>query len=773
MKQKHILFGLLALLCASCADHELEERYTYDDRVQVTAGIGNSRVGFNEVDSVTYAFWQDQDVITLSTSTQGNLNYVANLSEDEAGTVTFSPEDSYLKDIDGETVYACYPSAAITEEKVALLSTKEWTDAKPLPFAYATGTIGESKVNLHFKHIFSFLKLTVGPDILADSTKAVKCVTVSTTSDVPLSVGEDDTFDFSTLTASTTNGSDTVRVNMTTHTAGSTCTVYIPVLPQPANAKITVTLTDDNGEVLYTQTKDTPSSGFLVGNVYRVGTSYDVAYLLDGTTFNARIKQLANGNAESRAATPEDSVMRNTMDSLIAKINFETEVFTLPKEYVTLSADNSPAPVYASFDSADSLLTVFTSAKTMEIEDASYLFNKLKSLRAINFGNFRINETTTNMLAMFYECSALVSLDVSGWDISNVTSMEWMFSKCSSLVSLDVSNWNTSNVTHMAWMFSGCSSLATLDVSGWDTSNVTSMSYMFNHCDSLASLDVSGWDTSNVTNMSEMFGYCSSLSSLDVSKWNTANVTDMSFMFCMFGTSPSLTSLDVSGWDTSKVTDMGGMFGNCSSLTSLDVSGWDTSKVTDMKEMFYGCELLTALDVANWNTSNVTTMFRMFRGCYALTTLDISDWDTSKVTDMSYMFGWCHALTSLDASKWDVSNVTDMNNIFIQCTSMTSLNLSGWDISSLGNMTELFRDCYGLTKLNISNWTLNEKLDYTEMFMNCAMVSNICEITATLPTQEYLLSIAETTGMNTAWFVWINGGVNTGSSVENMPNQGW
>ena len=46
--------------------------------------------------------------------------------------------------------------------------------------------------------------------------------------------------------------------------------------------------------------------------------------------------------------------------------------------------------------------------------------------------------------------------------------------------------------------------LTSLDVSGWDTSNVTNMNNMFYICRSLTSLDVSGLDTSNVTNMYNM-----------------------------------------------------------------------------------------------------------------------------------------------------------------------------------------------------------------------------------------------------------------------------
>lgn len=895
MKQKHILFGLFALLGASCSDRDMEATYTGEGQVKVTAGIANSRVGFNEMDSITYAYWQDGDVITLSTSLQGSLDYAASvLSEGDATTVTFSPQGTSLKDIDGETVYACYPAADITDGKVSLPVTNVWSDNQPMPFAYAVSGIQNSEVNLQFKHIFSFLKFTVTPDMLTDKTQTISQLVVSTSSDVPLSTGEGDTFDFSTLKATTTNGSNSVQIKTNASVLDSDWTVYVPVLPQPAGVDITITLKDSEGGTLYTLTKESPATGFLTGNVYRVGTmvSFDTSYLIDGPTFNASIKGLVNDVVAGRGV--DDS------DSLIAKIEFLTEVPSLPESYITISAEDSPAPIYATFNAIDSLLTVFTPARNIEVVDASNMFSQLKSLRVVDFGAFGINETTkntswmfygcislaslnvvnwntvnvtsmrsmfencfalsslsvsdwktenvTDMRGMFYGCSAMTALDVANWMTANVTDMAYMFEYCSNLtgldtsnwntekvtnmeamfcdcyklVDLDVSNWNTTNVTSMYAMFEDCSALSTLDVSNWNTANVTDMSYLFLECSSLTTLDVSNWDTGKVTNMLSLFSNCSALASLDVSNWNTANVTDMRgmFNFCssltsldvsnwnignvtqmiamfqycssltlldvadwnmekvtritgMFNGCSMLTTLDVSKWNISNATDISAAFTSCSALTSLDVSNWNTANVTDMSQVFDQCENLNTLDISNWNTSNVTNMNSMFRSCYELATLDVSSWDTSKVIDMDQMFGWCHSLTSLDLSQWDVSNVTGMYEMFVQCTSITFLNLSDWDISKLNNIQLLFRDCFGLTKLDISNWVLNESLDYTEMFTNCAATSQSCEITATQEAQDFLLSITETTGMNSTWFIWTNGKTEGGSSVENMPNQGW
>lgn len=311
----------------------------------------------------------------------------------------------------------------------------------------------------------------------------------------------------------------------------------------------------------------------------------EVAYLIDGPTFNERIKQLANDRASSRSVFDEDY--------LIAKIKFDTDVQEIPEDNVMVSEEGSPVPVYASFNPTDSLLTISTPAKDMKIAHAVQMFSYLCSLHTIDWGNFAIDEMTTNTY---------------------------------------------------------------------------------------------------------------------------------------------------------------GMFMGCSKLNGLQLSHWNTSNVTDMSYMFMGCNKLEALDVSNWDTSKVTGMYRMF--------------------------GWCHALTSLDLSGWDVSSVLDMQQMFTQCTSLVSLNLSNWDVSSLEKPLKMFRDCYTLNKLDLSGWVLNESLDYFEMFLYCNMLfpqtSKACEITCTQAVQELLLNKLDVTGMDPAWFIWVNGEVtNNGSSVENMPNQDW
>ena len=346
-------------------------------------------------------------------------------------------------------------------------------------------------------------------------------------------------------------------------------------------------------------------------------------------------------------------------------------------------------------------------------------FNQLEVIEGVEYVN---TSQVTNMENMFYGCSGLTSLDVSGFDTSKVTDMGSMFDGCSSLTSLDLSGFDTSKVTDMGWMFSDCSGLTSLDVSNFNTSQVTYMGRMFDGCSGLTSLDVSSFDTSQVTDMGSMFSGCSGLTSLDVSGFDTSQVT---YMRSMFYECSGLTSLDVSGFDTSQVTNMGHMFDGCSSLTSLDVSNFNTSKVTSMESMFYRCSSLTSLDVSSFDTSQVTDMGGMFYDCSGLTNLDLSSFDTSQVTDMGDMFSGCSSLTILDLSSFDTSQVTNMENMFYGCSSLTSLDVSGFDTSQVTDMGWMFYNCSSLTGLNLSSFDTSQVTDMSYMFDGCSSLTSL------------------------------------------------
>ena len=120
-------------------------------------------------------------------------------------------------------------------------------------------------------------------------------------------------------------------------------------------------------------------------------------------------------------------------------------------------------------------------------------------------------------------------IDISDWNVSNVTKMMSMFYKCEELKSVgDISEWDVSNVTDMAYMFTHCENL-NQDISKWDVSKVSNISYMFYGCKSF-NQDISGWDVSSVKDMSFMFHKCESFNQ-DLSNWDVSSVKNNVLMF--------------------------------------------------------------------------------------------------------------------------------------------------------------------------------------------------------------------------------------------------
>jgi surface protein len=77
--------------------------------------------------------------------------------------------------------------------------------------------------------------------------------------------------------------------------------------------------------------------------------------------------------------------------------------------------------------------------------------------------------------------------------------MGYMFYDCSGLDSLDLSGWNTANVTNMSNMFNGCSELTTIYAGeDWSTEKVTSSGSMFSDCCNLVGGMGTTYDESHV-----------------------------------------------------------------------------------------------------------------------------------------------------------------------------------------------------------------------------------------------------------------------------------
>lgn len=150
--------------------------------------------------------------------------------------------------------------------------------------------------------------------------------------------------------------------------------------------------------------------------------------------------------------------------------------------------EGATAPGWIDFSNPkDIRKVVFTSSFQNVLPVSTYnWFYNLPSLTEIVDIKYLNTSSVENMSGMFYNCSSLTELDVSGFDTQNVTTMSLMFDRCSGLTNLYLVNFDTRNVSKMHCMFEDCTNLTTITVGvNWNTTNVESSDNMFYGCTSL------------------------------------------------------------------------------------------------------------------------------------------------------------------------------------------------------------------------------------------------------------------------------------------------
>ena len=373
-----------------------------------------------------------------------------------------------------------------------------------------------------------------------------------------------------------------------------------------------------------------------------------------------------------------------------------------------------------------------------------YWMQRNESLITADLTGLKMSQVTT-MFGMFAGCTAMTSVNFGeNIDTSNVTSMYDVFSSCQSLTTIEnLDKFDTSKVTTMTGMFWHCFSITSLDLSSFDTANVTEMPGMFASCDKLTSVTFSEkFDTSSVEKMYDLFRYCSSLETLELPEaFDTSNATEIQNMFdgCK-----SLKSLELpENFDAASAINMERMFCNCSSLTSLELpDGFRTSNAKYMHQLFQGCSELTSLKLPEtFDTSNVTNMYAMFNNCTALTELNLSkSFDTSNVKNMNAMFAGDSALKKITlGDKFYVQNATDLSAMFSGCSSLAMINGNLIFASGGGKenqnkattMASMFNQCSALTSVPFTYEGEREIVQFpalttmASMFSGCAGLSSI------------------------------------------------
>ncbi len=376
--------------------------------------------------------------------------------------------------------------------------------------------------------------------------------------------------------------------------------------------------------------------------------------------------------------------------------------------------------------SSQPMLTRVTNFGDLGITNLNYAFYGASNLIEVPS---TLPPGVTNTMYMFRGAS-IFNGDISGWNVSSVTTMDNMFLNTNlfnqNIGSWDVGNvtimsemfanakafnqnltWNVGKVTKMNAMFSGAT-VFNGDIKSWDVSKVTDMSFMFANAKAFNQA-IGDWNVSSVTNMQYMFNGASTFNQDLInqgSKWNVSNVTNMSNMFSV----ATVFNGDIKNWNVGNVTDMSSMFFQASAFNQ-DIGGWDVEKVTNMTSTF---RLATAFNqnIGGWKVGNVTNMQTMFSGASSFNQ-DIGGWNVSKVTNMIEMFNGASKFNQ-DLPLWNVGVVNSMLSMFSDATAFNG-DIKNWNVGNVTNMSSMFNNAKAFNQ-DIGGWNVGKVTNMSFMF---------------------------------------------------------
>ena len=383
----------------------------------------------------------------------------------------------------------------------------------------------------------------------------------------------------------------------------------------------------------------------------------------------------------------------------------------------------------------------------------------------------------------------IISVDLSHFDSSYLTSVNKMFYQCTSLKLVNFRNFKTENITDMSSMFSGSTSLQYLDISSFNLEKVSNFDNMFEGIEGLKYINLWGVQYFNknivenslnkikglivcqkeniITNEQAIKRCCI----FDTAKME-CEVDSLNYLSLVYGkhaeykhgfnryfgidgyivTRENISFIIYQDDITKKISpeeeliieagakitvyfsfseiDLRPFFSslgdiNVYSLISIDLSHFNASSMTIMNNLFGGLEMLKSVDLTNLDTSKVTDMNSMFSGCVYLQSIDLSNLDLSSVESMQTMFDSCISLKFINLSNKDISSVTDMSNMFFGCISLISVDLSNSKIPALKDMSCMFLECNSLISVDLSNLQIPKLEDMSYMFSGCISLISV------------------------------------------------
>lgn len=277
MKKTGYYLGLLLLVWTvfSCTD----EQFVGDSggNIRVTGTVDTpSRTSYTVGETSVSVSWKMNDEIGLLTEDYPDV--LCYQAASDGKETDFMPVAAALEGADGQDVYAYYPysrygNVVYPYAPLPYLFGQNYRDGLPDPatdFMYAQGKISHGELNLHFSHLFAFLKLNIRTELLQNARGLLVWA------DEPIMYANTETQTASYNLKEGTIVADKYYEYLWYYIPSEvienqeTVTCYVAILPISENNVITFRIIDkDTGSTTKgLLEKKAPKGGFQAGHVY-------------------------------------------------------------------------------------------------------------------------------------------------------------------------------------------------------------------------------------------------------------------------------------------------------------------------------------------------------------------------------------------------------------------------------------------------------------------------------------------------------------------------
>ena len=313
---------------------------------------------------------------------------------------------------------------------------------------------------------------------------------------------------------------------------------------------------------------------------------------------------------------------------------------------------------------------------------------------------------------------------------------------------IKILKWNE-KILDCSYMFLNAS-IITIDLSKFDTSEVTSMEYMFKNCKNLTNFNLNNNNLSNLKTMEGIFYNCNNLISITFENIDFNELTSLNEIF----TDTNITYIDFINLNFNKLNSFKNTFSNISSLSTIKLINVTASELISMEEMFSNCNNLINATFINFEANNATTLEKMFDNCKSLSDIKLDgvleNINTSNVVTMENMFYNCRKIKNFSLENITFLELTNMKNLFNQTSfeniifknlffpkltmisplinqpiysSYLNVNFENINMPNAITFEELFY-IYNLENAIFKNITIPNVTSFLQMFSFCSILSN-------------------------------------------------